>query len=172
MRGGNVHESRHVLTWLRGSAFFITFGLLSLFIVVALLEISLQQQNALTNNSVSIVNFVVRKVTGNQTFTVGVGVNLSDGMDEDEAVKVATKVYERSNMYERQLGQLPPDYITLSTTHMSEDGTWKVEFHMVSLTAFYCSRNFMYSRIQREYFWAVINPSNNAVEYATEQKRQ
>lgn len=81
-----------------------------------LMRVSLPRQEA--------VIFTCHLSSGDQTFTIDVDVNPTDGMDQDEAIRVNTKVFEKVSPSDK-LGTPQSFKIRVCA---NEDGVWTVEF--------------------------------------------
>lgn len=90
----------------------VAIALLTFFIVTGVI---FHFQKPETNKPTS---FTCRYDSSNETFAVAVEIDLTDGMNQDEAVKVATEVFKVSvgGQYE------------LRTVTADEQGLWTVEF--------------------------------------------
>jgi len=158
MKSNGALNVRQAPTWNKGKAVFIAFALLTLLIISALVDISLHQQTPATKN---LVSFTCHTSPGNQTFTIDVDVNLTDNMDQDEAIRVAVKVYAKSI----PLYANPPASFS-TTTLEGADGIWLVEFDTAYTFSSYCAQNIhVMTRILRERFVAIINPFAHTVMY-------
>jgi len=161
VKGSNTSNLEQAQAWYRGKTGFIVFALLALLIVSVLVDISLYQQKPPTDNLANRVSFTCRPSLGNQTFTVDVEVNLTDNMDQDEAIRVAIKVYER---YTGSNARLPASYSW--AVYMREDGTWTVEFDTTyTITKSYCAPRGPRTRLLHVIFEVTINPFARTVVY-------
>jgi len=161
MKGNTALDVGQAPTLNRGRAVFIAFAVLTLLIVSALVSISLHEQKSTKNNLANLISFTCRPSSSNQTFTINVGVNLTDNMNQDEAIVVAFKVYERSISM-----PVNPTASFSLTAHECADGIWLVEFNMAYTISSYCAqRRHVFTRILREIFVATINPFLRTVVY-------
>lgn len=142
--------------WYRGKIGFIAFVTLIAVIIVSFLAgLSLYGQKPSAgdlsgNSSFQFANFTcawARSGYPNQTFTVTVDVNLTDGMNLDEAIKVAAKVFNVT-MGQNKLSEL-------KSARTDENGIWTVEFAWAYASALYLGH----------WFETVIDPFNQTVVY-------
>ena len=139
----------------------IGFVLLALLSVSVLIGVSVYTQ-VQTNNVASLVSFTCRPLSGNLTFVVSVAVDLKDGLDEMEAVRVASEVY---NVYDKShISHTARLRYFTSRTCMQETGIWTVEFNAVYSRDYYCSR-FLYTANSYERFSVKIDLNELAVIY-------
>lgn len=141
-KGGRVQQA-----WYRGKiGFSLAVSLITVIFLSIIVGVSSPRQKTLTegttNNSLRTVNFTCSCYFLNNTFTVAVEVNLTDGMNQDEAIKVANKVFEVT------IGQAGQPHQFRSAS-VDEDGIWTIEL----------TWNFGH------WFEAVINPFNKTVVY-------
>jgi len=162
VKGDNALNVGQAQARYRGKTGFVAFALLiTLLIVSVLVGISLHRQEPPTDNLANLVSFTCRPSLGNQTFTVDVAVNLTDNMDQDEAIRVAIKVYEG---YTGSNARLPASYSW--AVYMSEDGTWIVEFdNTYTITKSYCAPRGPRTRLLHVIFEVTINPFARTVVY-------
>lgn len=161
MKGDEYLKADLTLASNKRKGFFIAFALLALLLIFILVDSSLYQQNQTSDNPANLVSFLCHSSSSNQTFTINVDVDLTDNMDQDEAIKVAFKVLEQS----RGLRATSSASAYFSwAAHMNDDGTWVVKFYLFSsVTKSYCARRMTY--IYSEKFVVVINPSSRTVVY-------
>jgi len=161
VKGNNALNVEQASTWDRGKAAYIAFTLLTLLIIAVLVDISLYQQKSEIKNLANLVSFACRPFSSNQTFTIDVAVNLTDNMDQDEAIMVAFEVYERIIRF---YASIPASFST--TAYVSADGSWLVKFDMAYPISSYCAQRLhLRTRVIRERFVANINPFVRTVEY-------
>lgn len=142
-------------------AFVTVFALLAALMYVGITSLI---QEPLVNN---LVCFTCRPSTGNQTFAVMVEVNVTDGMDQDEAIKVANKVFGKGF-------ELDPNYDlrSVSIERMSDEhGIWLVDFYVVYTTTQQTSgggrrEHAWEGRTLHGYFKVVINPFDQTAVYS------
>lgn len=145
-KGGQVQA------WYRGKIGFIvsatpiTVAISSIITGASLLRQKTPTES-ITHNSLGAVNFTCSLYFHNETFTVAVEVNLKDGMNQDEAIKVANKVFEVT------LGQGGQPH-QFRSANVDEKGIWTIE-----LTWGYSIHDLGH------WFEAVINPFNQTVIY-------
>ena len=102
--------------WYRGKKGFILFTVaITLLTFPIVIGVSSYFQKPETNKPTS---FTCRYNSSNQTFAVSAEIDLTDGMNQDEAVKVATEVFKASVGAQYQL----------RTASANEQGMWTVEF--------------------------------------------
>ncbi len=144
--------------WYRGEIGFIAFVTLIAVIIFSFLagfSLYVQKPSAgglSGNSSFQFANFTcawARSGYPNQTFIVTVDVNLTDGMNLDEAIKVATTVFNVTMGQNKLHG--------LRFADEDENGIWKIEFgwEYATVTPLYLGH----------WFEAIINPSNQTVVY-------
>jgi len=128
MIGGCLLKSRrnelgvHKLERHRGKILFIASGVLTVLLIVSILAfLSLQSQKPQTNTNVI---FTYCSSLSGETFTITTDINLTDGMDQGEAIKVATKVFEKvfdpGAHYQLESLQI--------NSALHESGIWAVRF--------------------------------------------
>ncbi len=81
----SLSKRKRITAWCRGRSGLIVFTLCFVFIFL-FVGVSLNNQASLKNN---LENFDCHFSSNSQTFSIDVEVELSDGMDQDEAVSVA-----------------------------------------------------------------------------------
>ncbi len=142
--------------WYRGKIGFIAFVTLIAVIVVSVLagfSLYVQKPSAdglSGNSSFQYANFTCAWAGSgypNQTFIVTVDVNLTNGMNLDEAIKVAAKVFNFT------MG--PNKLSELKSTYKNENGIWAVEFAWEYSSALYLGH----------WFETIIDPFNQTVVY-------
>jgi hypothetical protein len=101
--------------------FLISAVAIALIIVLAFEGISLFWSQPAEGN---LVSFVCSLSSSNQVFTVNANINLADGMEQDEAMEVASKVL--LVISQQSTGQSLQFLFTNSTN--DEKGIWTVEF--------------------------------------------
>ena len=147
----------HKVGWSRRKIGLVVAVILLFLVISALVSISLFRQlsqpndssadnsssanNSLTNTPVI---FTVRSNSSGQTFTIIVQINLTDGMDQDEAVIVATKVFNAT---------MTAQYAVRSVS-VDDQFVWTVEF-----------RWGYQGEPLGHWFRAVINPIDRTVVY-------
>lgn len=138
--------------------------LLGLIFASVIVGVSFYRLPSRTDELARIVSFTCSRYMGNGTFAVDVVANLSDGMDQDEALRVAARVLER--VVERGTYTRPPEAYSLSA-YVHDAGIWTVELDVAYTNAYYC-RRFLFARIIHERFAVHINPiERTAVYYST-----
>ena len=154
----NAVKSMQSQVWYKGKIGFIAFvTLISIIVISGLWGFSLYVQkphtNSLPNNHpFHFVNFTcawARIGDPNKTFTVTINVDLTDGMNLDEAIRVATTVFNVTMGQNKLHG--------LRFADEDENGIWKIEFgwEYATVTPLYFGH----------WFEAIINPSNQTVVY-------
>jgi len=162
VKGNDDIKARLPLPSNRRRGFLIAFALLALLFISVIVDNYLYQQNQRANNPADLVSFVCRSSSSNQTFTIDADVNLTDNMDQDEAILVALKVFVRSVPL-----QVNPSASFSATTLECTDGIWLVEFDMAYPISSYCAQGLhVRTWIKREKFVAAINPFVHTVVYA------
>ncbi len=98
----------------------VSAGAIALFVILVFEGVSLFSP---LPARVDLVSFICSSYVGEQTFTVKANVNLTDGMSQDEATKVASIVLS-------EISQLPSEAsLECSTNSKCDDeGIWTVEF--------------------------------------------
>jgi regulatory protein YycI of two-component signal transduction system YycFG len=147
----------HKMGWSKRKIIFVVAVILVFLVVSALAGISLHQQlpqpndsstnnQPLANDSLPItpVLFTVHLNSSGQVFTTAVKINLTDGMDQDEAVEVATDVFNAT---------INAQY-SVKSVSMDKDSVWTVEF-----------RWGYQGEPLGHWFKAVINPIDRTVVY-------
>jgi len=170
VKGDNALNIRQALARYRSKTGFIAFALLTTLLTVSVLVgVSLYSQKPPTNNLANPVSFTCYPSSSNQTFTIEIEANLTDGMDQDEALRVATRVFER-NIHSHQRSPTSCS----STAFVRTDGIWIVEFDTVYTStsyctsyrdAYYCACRHLGTRFIHEYFEVIINPFVQTVVY-------
>jgi len=162
VKGNDDIKDGRALPSNRRRGFFIAFALLALLFIFVIVDTYLYQQNQPTNNPADLVSFVCRSSSSNQTFTIDVDVNLTDNMNQDEAIRVALEAYVRSVSL-----HVNPSASFSATTLECVNGIWLVEFDMAYPISSYCAQRLhVMTRVKREKFLALINPFVHTVEYA------
>jgi len=142
--------------WYRGKNGFIAFVTLTAVFIVSFLagfSLHVQRQRASSlpsNSSFQFANFTCAWAGSgypNEAFTVTVDVNLTDGMNLDEAIRVAAKVFNVT-MGQNMLCEL-------NSTCEDENGIWTVEFAWEYASALYLGH----------WFETVIDPFNQTVVF-------
>lgn len=157
-RALNVGQAR---AWYRRKTKFIAFGLLSTIVALSVLvSIPLYHQKPTTNSLASLVNFTCSS-SSNQTFIVDVEVNLTDGMNQDEAISVVAKAYEGARGYSVRLATR-----SISGAYIGENGFWTVEFHITYTRRKYYFGSCFGISVLHEHFYATVNPIHHTVLYS------
>jgi len=143
----------------------VMLPLLGLIFASVIVGVSFYRQPSRTDELARIVSFTCSRYMGNGTFAVDVVANLSDGMDQDEALRVAAKILERV-VLKQEMYTRPPEAYSLSA-YVHDAGIWTVELDVSYANAYYC-RRFLFARIVHERFEVHINPiERTAVYYST-----
>lgn len=154
---GNAETMDHKLGWSRRRIGFFAVVILVFVVVSALISIFLYRQSLQPNDSsannqppandsllITPVLFTVHLNSSGQTFTTAVRINLMDGMDQDEAVEVATDVFNAT---------VNAQY-AVKSVNVDEDSVWTVEL-----------RWGYQGEPLGHWFKAVINPIDRTVVY-------
>lgn len=152
-------------TWpRRRSCFLILAVLTALFSVTGVVVFSLYMQTTSESKSAS---FACNPPSSNETLMIVVDINLTDGMNKDEALAVAYQAYY--NAFGEQ-GQLE-----LRSARQDENGTWTIEYCcLVDLCRPGCDTNRLYygsnnragHTIQARFYSFIINPLEQTVTYS------
>jgi hypothetical protein len=114
--------------------------------------------------------FTCHSESTNQTFTTTAEVNLADGMDETEAITLASKVFDQAVTVDTNY--ILQSVVVLSINQTSD--TWKI-----TMERKYTTTNTMlglqhgYAPIILQISWtlqATINPTNQTIQYATQMR--
>jgi len=162
LKGNDAEKDGHARAWYRRKIGFIVFALLiTLLLGSVFVGISLYHQNLPPNN---LASFTCRLSSSNQTFTIDVEVDLIDGMDKDEAIKTATKVFDKISQISTQSS--PTTFS--STAYVHEDGSWTVEFDVVYMDTsnFIPGHSGLNTRVSHVKLEMVINPFDQTVVYS------
>jgi hypothetical protein len=147
----------------RRSRFLILTVLIALFSVTGIAVFSLSTQTASRSEMVS---FSCHPPSCSETFTIAVDINLTDGMNRDEALAVAYQAYY--NAFEER-GQLE-----IRLAQQDENGTWTIEYCcLVDLSRPGCDTNRLYygsnnragHTITAIFYRFVIDPLEQTVTY-------
>jgi len=84
-------SGEHARAWYRGSKRLIAFSLCTAFVFV-FVGVSLVNQ---ASPKINLTSFNCCLFSGNQTFSINVEVELSNGMDQNEAINVATNALNK-----------------------------------------------------------------------------
>jgi hypothetical protein len=159
--------------WYQGKTVFIAFALLTTLTVVSVLvDIFLYRHTPSVNNQANFVVFTCYIFPSNQTFTLDVEVNLGDGIDQDEAIRVATKAHAYVvNMSQKARSNIFPRLVSSSSTaYVHENGIWRVKLEMAYTRDYYCNRAW-FSSMRLEEFEATIDPTVHTVVAHVKTKR-
>jgi len=141
----------------------------------ALVSNSLLHQKPPINN---LASFTCGLASSNQTFTIDVEVDLKDGMDQNEAIRVAAKAFNKATE------SCPPFELARCSDALMlgfdldactlEGGIWTVRLHLVHINLDYeglartqdlTRRRATGTRLLHEYFELVINPFDQTIVY-------
>ena len=113
----------------RGIRYLVSSAAIALLIFLAFEGISLFWPHPAAGN---LVSFVCSPSSSDQAFIVSARINLSDGMDQDEAMEVANKVFLGISQQpiDRSIGQSAPQLLN-TRIKCDEKGIWTVEFIFV-----------------------------------------
>lgn len=129
--------------WYRGkTGFLVSVALITVLTVSVLIGISLRHGKTQPNSQMA--NFTCRYASSDATFNVTVKVNLADGMDRDEAIKVAVEVFKVSVNARYALESISVDKAGIWTVRFS----WGYEGELLG-----------------HWFEAIINPFDQTVVY-------
>jgi len=146
--------------WCKGKTGLIVFSLCIAFICV-FVGISLSNQASPKNN---LESFNCRFSSGNMTFSIEVEVDLSDGMDQGEAVNVATCALNRILVVnsEERIGSIE------SSADLDPNGLWTVKVRCThSITTWMPGHwGTIGTATSLKSFEAIIDPINRTVEYS------
>lgn len=157
-----AETSERAKAWYRGKTGFTVIMLfISVIIASALVGVYLYGHRPQTNNLTCFTCFFA---SSDQTFTIDLDVNLTDGMDQNEAIKVATEVFFKvaEMTYKRDVS------ITESLAHVREEGTWTVGIDYVEFVVTEPVHQTHLARFSPipGYFEAVINPFDHTIAYS------
>lgn len=140
--GDKGKGSQQAQGWYRGKTGLVFFVFLTITLAAFVLVGIYLRSEKLQPNHMS--NFVCRYVSSETTFNVTVKVNLMDGMNQEEAIEVASEVFNFS------VGT--PH--ALESVNVDENGIWTVQF------------TWGYEgEALGHWFEAIINPFNQTVVY-------
>jgi hypothetical protein len=134
------------------------------FSVIGIVVFSLFTQTASRSN---LVSFSCRAPSSSEIFTIAVDINLTDGMNKDEALAVANQVY--FNAFAE------PGQRELRSARQDENGSWTIEYVcQVNLCKPGCNTNRLYYGnngvtghiITTIFYTFVINPFDQTVIYS------
>ncbi len=148
MRDNNVVKSSRKGAWFRGTAgFFLSVALITSVVFLTLVGIQVLSQKPYENNaSNDLIAFSCHPSWDGEAITIVVNINLTDGMNQDEAVLVANTLFDKA------LGQVVLHQ--LKSAEVDELGIWKVE-----LTWGYSTEDLGH------WFEAGIDPFNRTIVY-------
>jgi len=153
-------KRERIAAWCRGRTGLIALTLCVAFILV-FVGISLINQASLKNN---LESFDCRHSSSSQAFSIEVEVELSDGMDQDEAVSTAVSAMEKVLFAnpEMQIG------IFGMSADLDRDGLWLVKLKLAqTITTWYPGHwGVMGSMVIWNFFEAIIDPINRTVVYS------
>jgi len=142
-------------------------GLLVIVAILALSTVSIAMAVSLKlqeQTSANAVRFTCGTSSGNLAFNVTASVDLSDGMNQQEALVVADTVYAKVSGTRRQ--NVPSSLESDATAN--DNGVWTVKFQAVyTITSYFePGHSGEGTRVVRENFAAVINPFDLTVTYS------
>ncbi len=148
-------KSMQSQVWYKGKVGFIaSVTLITVVIVSFLVGASLKpneppESNAVNNTATENIDWTCSLYFHNETFIVTVDVNLTDGMNLEEAIRVATTVFNVTMGQNKLHG--------LRSADEDENGIWRIEFgwEYATATPLYLGH----------WFEAIINPFNQTVVY-------
>lgn len=152
----SLSKSDRVMAWCRGKTGLIAFALCIAFVLV-LVGISLSNQASPKNN---LASFDCR--FSSSTFSIEVKVELSDGMDQDEATSVAVSALKEVlvvNSKER-IGSFG------SSADLDSDGLWAVKLKLTHTITSWQPGHWgsIPTAVTSRSFEAIIDPINRTVE--------
>jgi hypothetical protein len=124
---------------------------LALLIVCAIAFSSLFSQNAPRSE---LVSFLCRSALGGEASTLALDINISDGMDRDEAVAVVYQVHVR---FFNDGG-----VVEIRSAQADSNGTWTVEYCSMVILRQPDSRGHALVPL---FYRVVINPFERTIEY-------
>lgn len=155
MGNSRIENNGHAEAWFRSKKGLIILAILIVCIFVVLLSV-LNPKNNLTYFTCSPLGFA-------QVFTVSANVNLTDGMDQHEAIEVATEVFDRAVPVDKKAGVQSLD---VKTYKQDENGTWTVEIsYIYSVTTTVIQHFPHYTIFHSETLKTIINPFSKTVDY-------
>jgi hypothetical protein len=147
----------HKLVWSRRKIVLVVAAILVFLVVSAFVGTSLHQQlsrpsDSSTNNqppandslTIAPVLFTAHLNSSSQTFTTAVQINLTDGLNQDEAIEIATAVFNT----------IVNAQYAVKSASVDENSVWTVEF-----------RWGYQSEPLGHWFKAVINPIDRTAVY-------
>lgn len=143
----------------RRTRFLVSAAAIALLIVLAFEGLSLFWPHPAGGN---LVSFVCSPSSSNQAFIVNAKINLADGMDQDEAMEVASKVF--LEISQQPVGQWTLQLLYTKSNH-DEKGMWAVEFICAARAR---EANRAYSDglpTPRKSLTMTINPFDQTVKY-------
>jgi len=145
----------------RKKGLLIIGAILALSTVSVAVAFSLKLQEQASANA---IRFACGTSSGNPAFNVTASVDLSDGTDQHEALVVADTVYAKVSQTRRQ--NMPSSLE--SDASVDDNGVWTVKFRAVyTITSYFeLGHSGVGTRVLRENFAAVINPSDHTVTYS------
>jgi len=124
-------------------------------------------------HEIALISFTCLSESTNQTFTTTAEVNLADGMDETEAITLASRVFD----YELHSMISDPNYILQSATVLNTEQTaetWKIAVERTYTTNWNMQGWWHgYEPILLRQSWtlqATINPTNQTIHYTTQMR--
>lgn len=160
MKSRDAERSDQAQAWYRRKTGFIVILLLTSLLIGSALGVLLYGSKPQKNN---LTSFTCLFSSSSQTFTIAVEVNLTDGMDQDEAIKAAKEVFFKV----AEMSQKKDVIIVDSLARMREDGTWMVEIdykEMIITEPVHQTHIPRFSPVPG-YFEALINPFNQTIKY-------
>lgn len=148
--------------WYRRKKSLLVIGAILAFSTVSIaVAVSLKLQEQTLANA---VRFACGTSSSNPAFNVTAGIDLSDGMNRQEALIVADTVYARVSGTRRQN---VPSSLEFDAT-ANDNGVWTVKFQAVyTITSYFePGHSGEGTRVVRENFAAIINPFDLTVTYS------
>ena len=153
--------------WARGKAGFVLSTIsLSVIVISIIAAITLYGQKP---HEIVLTSFMCLPESTNQTFTITAEVNLTDGMDETEAITLASRVFDFATHINET------DYVVQSSsargTHYINQTaeTWKVTMERIYTTTLsQLGLQYEYKDIMLQIhctLQATIDPTNKTIQY-------
>ena len=162
LRKNSPDSREHVRAWYKGSKGLIVLSLCIAFILV-FVGVFLNNRASPRSN---LTSFDCRSSSGNQAFSISVEVELSNGMDQNEAVNVATSALNKMLVVnsEERIGSFG------SSADLGRDGVWTVRLKWTRITESYFAGVHPGSTVPQTQmtsgsFEAIIDPINRTVIY-------
>jgi len=158
LNGVDTEENEQATPFYKSKKVIIVLLMLIMLLIVSVYVGAFQLLQKLPE--ANLATFTCRHFLGNETFTITVEVNASDGIDQDEAIEIATRVFnEAFNIqHDNELKS-----ISVVPT-CDEHGIWTVDFDIIVT---FVRAPSIYWGIRRIHFKVAIDPLDHTVLYGS-----